>query len=382
VVFAVCAPGLIDGFARNDALGGLVLGGVPPHVLGFAASALLAAASASAWEPPATLRETGLYSDWSAKTVDPRNLSFAPQYPLWSDGAVKARWIRIPEGRFVDASDADSWEFPVGTRFWKEFRVGGGRVETRYIESTPEGWQFAAYLWSEDQAEAPLAPERGARAWAEVAPGVRHAVPGRFDCRVCHEGRPVPVLGFTALQLSPDRDANAPHAERRGSADVDLQDLVGLGLVRGLAPYLLRHPPRIPARSATERAALGYLYGNCAMCHNGRGTLASLGFSLDSPAARRTGDADAVLTAVSRASRFTVPGAHGGHSERVRPGDPEASALAVRMGSRSAALQMPPLGTQLVDEEAMRLVRRWISEDLGGRKVAKAADASRKETRR
>jgi mono/diheme cytochrome c family protein len=353
------------------------------HVLGFAAATTLAAAGVSAWEAPATLRDTGLYSDWSAKTVDRRNLPFTPQYPLWSDGAAKARWIQIPAGRFIDASDADSWEFPVGTKLWKEFRIGGRRVETRYIESTPEGWQFAVYLWSDDESEAPLAPERGTRVRAEVAPGVRHVIPSRYDCRACHEGRPVPVLGFTALQLSPDRDPNAPHAERKGRDHVDLRDLVDRGLVRGLAPYLLHNPPRIPARTATERAALGYLYGNCAMCHNGRGSLASLGFSLDSPAARRTGDADALLTAVSRASHFTVPGAAGGRSERVRPGAPEASAVAVRMGSRRAALQMPPLGTQLVDEEAMRLVGRWIAEDLGGRAVARAESVEReKETKR
>jgi len=232
-----------------------------------------------------------------------------------------------------------------------------------------------------DEAAAPLAPERGARATAEVAPGLRHAVPSRYDCRVCHEGRPVPVLGFTALQLSPDRDRNAPHAERPDRDDVDLRRLVDRGLVRGLAPSLLRNPPRIPARTATERAALGYLYGNCAMCHNARGSLAELGFSLDSPAARRTGDADAVLTAVSRASHFTVPGASG-RSERVRPGDPAASAVAVRMGSRRAALQMPPLGTQVVDEEAMRVVRRWIAEDLAERISQRRAAANREEAKR
>ncbi|HSD65863.1 MAG TPA: hypothetical protein VLF95_04135, partial [Vicinamibacteria bacterium] len=209
---------------------------------------LLLAPGASAWEPPRTLRETGLYADWAAKTVDRGNLPFTPQYPLWSDGAVKARWIHVPPGRFIDASDADSWEFPVGTKLWKEFRIGGRRVETRYVESTAEGWQFAVYLWSGDEEEAPLAPERGTRASAEVAPGVRHVVPSRYDCRVCHEGRPVPVLGFNALQLSPDRDPNAPHAERPGHDHLDLRALVDRGLVRGLAPFLLLNPPRIPAR--------------------------------------------------------------------------------------------------------------------------------------
>jgi hypothetical protein len=32
------------------------------------------------------------------------------------------------------------------------------------------------------------------------------------------------------------------------------------------------------------------------------------------------------------------------------------------MASRWAAAQMPPLGTELVDADALDLVRRWISE--------------------
>ncbi len=341
-----------------------------PQFLGWAGLTLLVGASAAgAWEPPASLRETGLYRDWEAKAVDPANLHFTPQYPLWSDGAVKSRWILIPEGQFVDAQDADCWEFPVGTKFWKEFRVGRRRVETRYIERTTEGWQFAAYLWSPDESGAPLASERGAQAAAEVAPGVRHRIPSRWDCRTCHEGRPVPVLGFNALQLSRDRDRNALHAERPAPGDVDLDLLVKRGLVRGLAPALRRKPPRIAARSATERAALGYLYANCAMCHNARSSLADLGFSLDTPAARRSGDEDALLTAVGRPSRFGLPGAAPGLSERVRAGDPDASVIALRMESRNPALQMPPLGTQLVDGLAVRLVRQWIAEELDGRNL-------------
>jgi mono/diheme cytochrome c family protein len=346
--------------------------------------ALAVAAPALAWEPPATLRETGLYSDWEERTVDPAHLPFTPQYPLWSDGAVKLRWISIPRGTHVDASDPNSWEFPFGTRLWKEFRIGGRRVETRYIERTDEGWQFAAYQWSDDEKEASLCSDRGARASAEVAPGVRHAIPSRFDCRACHDGRPVPVLGFSALQLSPERDPNAPHAETPRPGDVDLRLLVERGLVRGLPAALLERPPRIAARSKTERAALGYMYGNCAMCHNARGSLADLGFSLDYSAGQGPRDPDAVLTAASRASRFVVPGAAGQPSHRVRPGDPDRSAIAVRMGSRNPAAQMPPLGTQVVDEEAVRLVRRWIAEDLGerGQALAKNVRRLRKETRR
>ena len=41
---------------------------------------------------------------------------------------------------------------------------------------------------------------------------------------------------------------------------------------------------------------------------------------------------------------------------RVDPGHPERSALVQRMASRWAALQMPPLGTDLVDEDALDLL--------------------------
>jgi hypothetical protein len=34
------------------------------------------------------------------------------------------------------------------------------------------------------------------------------------------------------------------------------------------------------------------------------------------------------------------------------------------MASRNPLVQMPPLGTRIVDEDAVRLIRRWIAEDL------------------
>ena len=56
-----------------------------------------------------SLRETGLYA--TGLQVRPDNLPFAPQYPLWSDGADKRRWIHLPPGTSIDASGPD-WRFP------------------------------------------------------------------------------------------------------------------------------------------------------------------------------------------------------------------------------------------------------------------------------
>jgi hypothetical protein len=38
--------------------------------------------------------------------------------------------------------------------------------------------------------------------------------------------------------------------------------------------------------------------------------------------------------------------------------------LLQRIASRYGPLQMPPLGTELVDTEAVTVIRRWISEVL------------------
>jgi len=309
---------------------------------------------------PELLSETGLFTPGSVGEIDPLNLPFAPQYPLWSDGASKRRWIRIPQGAAIDARNPDAWQFPEGTRFWKEFSFGR-RVETRYMERLADGsFRYATYVWSEDGRDARLASAAGV-ANVETDGGSAHEVPSESDCRACHEGRRSPVLGFGALQLSPDRDPNAPHRERVTDGSVDMAALAARGLLEGLPDRLLSDPPRIAGRSPRERAALGYLFGNCSGCHNGEGPLAALGLDFDqrvsAPEPPR-----ALRSAVGKLSRFSIPGAE--QTLRVAPGEPQASALAFRMGSRFPASRMPPLGTRLVDDEALELVRDWIENDL------------------
>ena len=175
--------------------------------LGLAGAPLTSAAAAG--ELPAQLSQTGLYADPATHRVAEGLIAFTPQYQLWSDGASKRRWLSLPPGGFVDASDPDAWVFPVGTRFWKEFSFGR-RVETRYIDRTEEGWRFATYRWLPDESDGdPRRPSTASGAVHETAPGVFYDLPSRYDCRACHEGNVSRVLGFTALQLSRDRDPTA-----------------------------------------------------------------------------------------------------------------------------------------------------------------------------
>ena len=316
---------------------------------------------ADAAEPPLTLTETGLYRDFAAREIDPAHLYFSPQYPLWTDGAEKRRWISLPPGGVIDGSDPDAWVFPVGTRFWKEFAFGDRPVETRFMELQPSGeWLFAAYEWSADGREATLAPIRGRGNAFPLDDGRFHAIPSVSDCGVCHKSRSTQVLGFSALQLSPDRDPGALHAGSTPSGAVDLTYLVEHHLITALPASFRDHPPRIASRSPTERAALGYFHGNCGHCHNPTGKLSDLGLVL-SQSIGAPGQA-VLTTTLDQPFRDPPPGLAPEARTRIASGQPEHSGLLARVASRSPALQMPPLGTALVDEEAVALLREWISE--------------------
>lgn len=265
---------------------------------------------------PPTLSGTGFH--------EAARVAFAPQYPLWSDGTHKRRWIALPPGSSIDASDPDAWRFPVGTRVWKEF--GYERpVETRFIERLADGsWRFATYLWNAAGTEATLAPEDGDLLAVEGAPQGRYAIPSRTDCLACHEGPPVPVLGFSALQLAPA-----------------LRELAARGMLRGVPAAMLEAPPAIAAPSASARAALGYLHGNCGHCHNDQ-ALGGVGLVLAQQAADPA-------RSYERAQASLMG---------------RASEIARRTRSRNPNVRMPPLGVQRIDDEGLALVERWIHQEL------------------
>ncbi|MDX1498722.1 MAG: hypothetical protein R3176_02420 [Woeseiaceae bacterium] len=325
----------------------------------LAATGVPAQGAPSLTEPlPQRLSETGLYEP-GTRRVQPGILSYSPQYPLWSDGATKRRWFRLPPGGSIDVASFDAWEFPPGTRFWKEFSHDRP-VETRLIERLADGsWRYAAYVWADDGNDAYLAPVDGIIAVpAAGAPGGRYRIPAEDDCRACHEGGAVPVLGVSALQLSPDRDPLAPNAEVRRPDDVDLGQLAGRGLLANLRAEYHGYAPRVPAASTTSRAALGYLHGNCGHCHNATGSLADIGLVL----LQDVGAPDAVDRVVGTTVGQPADSSIEGLPVRIVAGRPEQSQLLARMLSRNPNHRMPPLGTRLPDAEAVQLIEEWIQQ--------------------
>ena len=333
-------------------------------LLGFAPLAVplgLALRAEGTPAPPERLSQTGLYD--ASGAIASGNLPFLPQYPLWSDGAVKARWIHLPPGSKIDVTDVDAWRFPEGTKLWKEFSFGGRKVETRMLWRTAGDWVFATYVWDADQSDARLAPAEGIADVVEIAPGKRHSIPSLADCAACHRSSPATVLGVNALQLSDDRDPLAPHGEPLQAEDVTLRSLLDRDLLEPARRELAIHPPRIRESDPVARAAIGYLSANCGGCHNGSGPLARIGLDLlHDSGGERSAPEPARGTTVDVAGRFLVPGHGPEDSRRVAPGAPERSALLYRMKSRRPSSQMPPLGTVVQDDEALAILGRWITD--------------------
>ncbi len=324
---------------------------------------------------PGLLSETGIHMVQGSTGLARRSLgaggskvqgsrTFSPQYPLWSDGAAKRRWVHLPGGATIDVSDPDRWDFPEGTKFWKEFAVGGRMVETRFLWKREGEWRFATYAWNEAQTDATLVPETGLMTDVEVAPGKRHRIPGTTECRACHVTDRVEILGFTALQLSTLRDPDALHAEPLTPDMITLRTLHEERRLSPARPEWISHPPRIVAPDHTTRVVLGYLSTNCGNCHNSWSDLTNLDLDLTTTTSRATPCPTSLKTTLDRPGRWEIPGVPPGTSRRLTPGRSELSTLLARTKSRRPSSQMPPLGTVVVDDAAVALMTKWIDSDV------------------
>jgi hypothetical protein len=291
--------------------------------------------------PAQLLSQTGLFADTAGHTVAEGNRQFKPSYELWSDGAEKKRWLRLPQGGVIDASDMDHWRFPVGTVVWKEFSFLGKRVETRMLEKLddgvgPEAWAVSTFYWDNDETEAQRV-NHGLRDVAPTAFGTSHDIPSVADseCLTCHDAGGDMLLGVSAVQLG-------------GAGE-------GLRLSDLLREGRLSQPPaaepHIPG-NAEAQAVYGALHANCGHCHSasspGNGAY-DTGLFLDVPASVSTeAELPVWQTAVN--------------TERIIPGSPEDSTVFTRSQTRDGgATQMPPLATEAADPVFAEALRRWIS---------------------
>jgi hypothetical protein len=299
---------------------------------------------------PLSLSCTGLYSDFAGRKIAPGVRSYSPAFHLWSDGAEKQRWIYLPPGTRIDTSNPDEWTFPVGTKFWKEFKLDGHRVETRLLwKTSSQTWYRTTYRWSTNEETA-----RELTAGERQVDGRDYEIPSQALCASCHDGRRDTVLGFDAINLS-------------------AAAATGLDAATLLKERLLTDPLRelrgIPG-TQLDVAALGYLHVNCGVsCHNrdsGSASFSGLFLRLEAARLQNVQATDTWTTGVNMPCRYYAMQDSPQPASIFTPCDPLSSIAYYRMSHRNgvagatAGSQMPPLATHRVDSEGLATIANWL----------------------
>jgi putative heme-binding domain-containing protein len=332
---------------------------------------------------PRRLGESGLFADVRAHALAPGVLPFAINAEQWADHATAERFIALP-----DTSSVRIFERPVlvPDTAWTQAQVffppdgvlaktyslemergnpaSRRRIETQILHFDGRSWRGYSYRWNEAQTDAELLPAGGADATLVVkdvhAPGGQRKqtwhFPSRTECLQCHNPWAGHTLAFTLPQL------HNRHAQSAGSVD-QLGMLRDLGIVEPASEKQVQpdHPVLKPTTRFShphdlteplEKRARSYLHANCAHCHQfGAGGTADIHLGFDKPLE----ETKAVEVRPVQGA-FDIPNA-----SIIAPGDPYRSVLYYRM-AKSGRGRMPHVGSELVDQQGLRLIHDWIAQ--------------------
>lgn len=274
-------------------------------------------------------------------------IPYQPNAAFWSDGAVKSRWVGLPNGQNITVGADGDWDFPNGTVLRKDFRLGATLVETRLFMRHPDGvWAGYSYEWNGGQTDAALVV--GGK--QVTVAGQTWIFPSEAQCLLCHTSVAGRSLGLETKQLA----FNITYPQTGRNAN----QLVTHNAINTLSPPIASPTTEVPypdpygtAGTLSERAR-AYLHTNCSQCHRPGGptpvnmdlryatALAQMNTCDVVPTAGDLGIANARLLAFGAADR---------------------SIVLARMNRRDAN-QMPPVGLSArVDDAGVTLVRDWIN---------------------
>ena len=298
--------------------------------------------------PPDTLECTGLYTDIVKKQLAAPVRPYTPAVPLWSDGAVKNRWVYLPPGKTIDTSLPSEWVFPIGTKFWKEFSVGGKRIETRLFEKVQRNfWRYATYAWNADES----ATLRSVGGDIVLGGGATYHIPTQSECDDCHKGRSDRILGFEQALLG-----------LPGAQGITLDQLVNEG--RLSAPLAQTNLQVGDDGTGLASPALAWLHVNCGVsCHNTNTNSfafpAGMNLRLDPMLLDGTSlaSSDSLVTTVGVSAKT----ASWNGAIRIVPGDPAESLLVRLISHRGTGMQMPPIASRIVDDADVANIVAWVS---------------------
>ncbi len=345
-------------------------------------------AAISAERPPQLLSAYGFFSDAGARVPVAGVTPYDLNTPLYSDGALKFRYVYVPPGAQARYNADGVFDFPVGTVLIKTFAFAADMrrpaenvryLETRLLIRREDGWIALPYVWNEEQTEARFSPI-GAQIPVSFTDedgesiNLDWAVPNRNQCKGCHDlaGEITPI-GPTARNLNrryldPLQFNEEFFETGHAYAFNQLFAWTRSGILSGApdeppASPLARTEPTAPRapnaydpeNGTLEQRARAYLDVNCAHCHNPQGPAHTSGLDL------RWSQHEPIQWGVLKRPVAAGRGS-AGYEFAIEPGHPERSILLYRMNSTDPGVMMPETGRQLVDDRGVALMREWIAE--------------------
>jgi uncharacterized repeat protein (TIGR03806 family) len=273
----------------------------------------------------------------------------APNAGFWSDGAVKSRFLALPDGQRIGVMADGDFDFPNGSVLMKHFRLGARLVETRLFMRHNNGeWAGYTYEWNAQGTDATRVV--GGKA-VQVA-GQSWLFPSEAQCLTCHTNAAGRSLGLEIAQLN----GLFGYATTGRTAN----QLDTLNAISTLTPALSQPVAQLPALpdpfgtagTLSERAR-AYLHANCANCHRpGGGTPLSMDLRYGTPLA--SANACDVVPArglgVSNARLIAMGGT-----------DPAARSMLALRPARVDADAMPPMLPRVADAAGVALLRNWVN---------------------
>jgi uncharacterized repeat protein (TIGR03806 family) len=311
---------------------------------------------------PLRLSETGVFVDTAANDLEASAglIPYDVKAPLWSDGAVKRRWVSVPDAGSVSFSENGSWAFPEGTVFVKHFELALDeshpedvrRLETRLLVHG-EGGQYygVSYKWNAEGTDAELLMAGQVEPIEVELPGDEHRslkyfYPGPNDCGVCHNPEAGSVLGVRTRQLN--HDMLYPETGRVSNQIFTWAEtgILDLSLDQPAIEELDSYASLSDESETLEKRVRSYWASNCSMCH---GT---------TPGIRANWNANFdVLLAEQGLINVQSENSDG---VLIVPGDPDGSLLYQRSSTTAPGFGMPPLGRSAADPDYVSALNEWI----------------------
>jgi uncharacterized repeat protein (TIGR03806 family) len=311
---------------------------------------------------PPTLAEAGAFSDLNLLTPAAGVVPYDINVSFWSDGALKQRWFSLPNlNQTMEFNRDGKWSFPAGAVWIKHFELeltngvpeSRRRLETRLLVRSTNGLYGVTYRWDDTQTNAALVAESGMDESFVIRDGslTRTQVwhyPGRAECLNCHTEAGGGILGFTTAQLN--RDLNYG-----GIVTNQILALSQAGYFATNVTGVYTMPALVPPTNqavSLETRVRSFLAANCAQCHQPGGPTVA---TMDARFSTSTANAGLI-------NGLLIDNRGNDQNRVIRPGSPALSVLLQRVSSRGSD-QMPPLGTTVVDTNAVQLLTDWVNTD-------------------